>query len=266
MTNTKFDQAKNWFENLQTQLIKIISEIDGKEFTKTNWKHSYEGGGTMAKIKGLVIEKGGVNISTVSGKFNSDMQNKIPGAQTNPHYKATGISVVLHPISPKIPSMHFNTRFLMTTKKWFGGGIDITPAVDFKFLESYHNELKNVCDKYDKKYLKYKKWCDEYFYLPHRKEPRGAGGIFFDNLDQDWEKDFDFIINVGEYFRDFVKNTISNLKNEKWSEKDKNIQLVKRSRYAEFNLLYDRGTKFGLETGGNVDAILMSMPPHAVWE
>ena len=265
--DNQFDQAKNWFENLRNQLIKIISEIDGNEFINTNWDHRHEGGGTMAKIKGLVVEKGGVNISTVSGKFNSEMQNKIPGAKKDPQYKATGISVVLHPVSPKIPSMHFNTRFLMTTEKWFGGGMDITPCLDFKSLDSYHDGLEKICNGYDpKKYLEFKKWCDDYFYLPHRNEPRGAGGIFFDYLKNNWETDFKFIKNIGNYFRDLVETTLLELKDEKWTEEEKNIQLIKRSRYAEFNLLHDRGTKFGLETGGNIDAILMSMPPLAKWD
>tara|TARA_Y100000996_G_C22501749_1_gene634712 strand:- start:106 stop:909 length:804 start_codon:yes stop_codon:yes gene_type:complete len=267
MTDNQFNQARDWFEDLRDQLLDTVSEIDGNEFIKTSWNHKHEGGGTMSKIKGPVIEKGGVNISSVSGKFSTKMQSKIPGAKTDPNYKATGISVVLHPMSPKIPSMHFNTRFLMTTERWFGGGMDITPALDFDKIEDYHNSLKIICDDYSlDKYSEFKKWCDDYFYLPHRKEPRGAGGIFFDYLKNNWENDFEFIKKIGKYFRDFVKETLIDLKNEKWSEDEKNIQLVKRSRYAEFNLLYDRGTKFGLETGGNIDAILMSMPPLAKWE
>ena len=267
MTQYNFDEAKKWFEDLRNQLIKIIADIDDNDFVKTNWSHSHQGGGTMAKIKGSVIEKGGVNISSVSGKFNSQMQDKIPGAKDNPKYNATGISVVLHPVSPRIPSMHFNTRYLMTAEQWFGGGMDITPCMDFENLELYHGGLKNICDKYDpKKYFEYKKWCDDYFYLPHRNEPRGAGGIFFDYLKNDWEQDFDFIIDIGKYFRDFIQSTLTELKNEKWSNEEKDLQLIKRSRYAEFNLLHDRGTKFGLETGGNIDAILMSMPPLAKWD
>ena len=267
MTDHNFNKAKNWFEDLRNQLINMIVEIDGSDFIKTHWTHRHQGGGIMAKIKGSVIEKGGVNISSVSGKFNSQMQEKIPGAKDNPNYKATGISVVLHPVSPRIPSMHFNTRYLMTTEQWFGGGMDITPCMEFENLELYHKGLKNICDKYDsKKYSEYKKWCDDYFYLPHRKEARGAGGIFFDYLKNDWEQDFEFIMDIGKYFRDFIKSTLLELKNEKWSNEEKDLQLIKRSRYAEFNLLHDRGTKFGLETGGNIDAILMSMPPLAKWD
>ena len=267
MSDKQFNLAKDWFEDLRNQLINIVSEIDGKEFAQTNWSHRHDGGGTMSKIKGPVIEKGGVNISTVYGEFNSEMQNKIPGAKKDPKYKATGISVVLHPVSPKIPSMHFNTRFLITSETWFGGGMDITPCLDFSKIDDYHNGLKKLCNKYHpNKYSEFKKWCDDYFYLPHRDESRGAGGIFFDYLKNNWENDFEFIKNLGKYFRDFVETTLIELKNEKWNEREKNIQLVKRSRYAEFNLLHDRGTKFGLETGGNIDAILMSMPPIAKWD
>jgi len=267
MTDNQFNQSQEWFEDLRDQLLNIVTKIDGNEFIKTSWNHKHDGGGTMSKIKGPIVEKGGVNVSTVSGKFNSEMQNKIPGAKTNPSYKATGISVVLHPMSPKIPSMHFNTRFLMTTEQWFGGGMDITPSLNFDKIDDYHNGLKIICDEYSpNKYYEFKKWCDEYFYLPHRKEPRGAGGIFFDYLKNNWEDDFEFIKKIGKYFKDFVEDTFTHLKNEQWSDDEKNIQLVKRSRYAEFNLLHDRGTKFGLETGGNIDAILMSMPPLAKWE
>ena len=173
MTDNQFNKAQEWFEDLRDQLLNIITEIDGNKFIKTSWNHKHDGGGTMSKIKGPIVEKGGVNVSTVSGKFNSEMQNKIPGAKTNPSYKATGISVVLHPMSPKIPSMHFNTRFLMTTEQWFGGGMDITPSLDFDKIDDYHNGLKIICEDYSpNKYYEFKKWCDEYFYLPHRKEPR----------------------------------------------------------------------------------------------
>jgi Coproporphyrinogen III oxidase len=148
MTDNQFNKAQEWFEDLRDQLLNIITEIDGNKFIKTSWNHKHDGGGTMSKIKGPVVEKGGVNISTVSGQFNNEMQNKIPGAKTNPSYKATGISVVLHPMSPKIPSMHFNTRFLMTTEQWFGGGMDITPALNFDKMDDYHNGFKIICEDY----------------------------------------------------------------------------------------------------------------------
>ena len=260
--------AEEWFKELRGKLVSTLEGHESVQFKEKKWNHAGKGGGLMSIIKGDLIEKGGVNISTVSGKFSDKMKERIPGAKEDPSYWATGISVVLHPNNPNIPSMHFNTRYLSTTQTWFGGGIDITPCLEFeKEAQNFHNNLKSMCDKHDNDYYpKFKKWCDDYFYLPHRNEPRGAGGIFFDYLKNDWEHDFDFIIDIGKYFRDFIQSTLMELKNEKWSNKEKDLQLIKRSRYAEFNLLHDRGTKFGLETGGNIDAILMSMPPLAKWD
>tara|TARA_Y100000590_G_scaffold134785_1_gene154205 strand:+ start:291 stop:1109 length:819 start_codon:yes stop_codon:yes gene_type:complete len=268
MKEEKFYKAKKWFEQLREEMVDLIQNIDGNEFTVTNWKHKSEGGGKMSKIYGNIIEKGGVNISSVSGNFDSEMIKNIPGTENDSFYKATGISIVLHPLSPKIPSMHFNTRFLQTEKEWFGGGMDVTPSLPFDGEKQYHLLLEKMCSKFDKDYYaKFKKWCDEYFFLRHRNEPRGIGGIFFDYLKTDnWENDFKFVEEVGVFFKNFVKETLNQLKDENWSQNDKEIQLKKRSRYVEFNLLYDRGTKFGLETGGNIDAILMSMPPLAKWE
>tara|TARA_Y100001970_G_scaffold108102_1_gene135178 strand:- start:3681 stop:4499 length:819 start_codon:yes stop_codon:yes gene_type:complete len=268
MQKTNFFAAQEWFEFLREELIKEIELIDGKRFIISNWKHKPRGGGKSSKILGNIIEKGGVNISSVSGKFTDKMKDKIPGTKNDPSYKATGISVVLHPLSPKIPSMHFNTRFLQTEQIWFGGGIDITPCLPFEYEKKYHLLLKDMCDKFDKNYYsKYKKWCDDYFFLPHRNEPRGIGGIFFDYLNtKNLEKDFEFVKETGIFFKNFVINTLNQLKDEKWTSEEKEIQLIKRSRYVEFNLLHDRGTRFGLETGGNIDAILMSMPPLAKWE
>ena len=268
IADPKFNTAKDWFEKLRENLIKTIESIDGNNFEITNWDHKDDGGGMMSKIKGNIIEKGGVNISSVGGSFNETMRDTIPGAKENPNYNATGISVVLHPISPKIPSMHFNTRFIKTTQEWFGGGMDVTPCLKFNNEEKYHKGLENLCNKFDKSYYpKFKKWCDDYFFIKHRNESRGIGGIFFDYVQTgDWGRDFEFVQEVGMYFHKFIKDTLITLKDEQWNEEDKKKQLVKRSRYAEFNLLYDRGTKFGLETGGNIDAILMSMPPQASWE
>ena len=266
--NKNFIKAKDWFEKLRDEFVLLIETFEEEKFVITNWNHKDQGGGKMSKIKGKVIEKGGVNISEVSGKLNKNMIGKIPGTENNFNYKATGISIVLHPVSPKIPSMHFNTRFLKTEKEWFGGGMDITPCIPFLDEEFYHLSLEKMCDKFDKNYYsKFKKWCDEYFFLPHRREPRGIGGIFFDYLYTDnWDKDFEFVQEVGLFFKDFVETILNKYKDKKWTEEEKQIQLIKRSRYAEFNLLHDRGTKFGLETGGNIDAILMSMPPLAKWE
>ena len=197
------------------------------------------------------------------------MQQRIPGADKDPSYWATGISVVLHPQNPNIPSMHFNTRYLSTTQTWFGGGMDVTPCLEFdEEKKKFHSDLKVMCDKYNQDYYpKYKKWCDEYFFIKHRNEARGIGGIFFDYLNEgDSNSEFEFVKDVGIFFHNYVDDIIQRKKDDEWEDDDKARQLVKRGRYAEFNLLYDRGTKFGLETGGNVDAILMSMPPQANWE
>ncbi len=263
------DKAKEWFQELRNNLVSTIEKHDGSKFEKKHWEHSGSGGGIMSIIKGKIIEKGGVNISTVSGEFSEKMQQRIPGAKEDPRYWATGISVVLHPWNPNIPSMHFNTRYLVTQKSWFGGGMDVTPCLDFTSeTEKFHGNLKQMCDRHDSAYYpKYKKWCDEYFFLKHRNEPRGIGGIFFDYLNNDdLEKDFDFIHDVGNFFHKYVDQIITKNKNENWTQEERQLQLVKRGRYVEFNLLYDRGTKFGLETGGNTEAILMSLPPLAEWE
>ena len=179
MSDLNFSKAVKWYQELRTDLIESLENIESTKFTITQWKHQDEGGGEMGKIKGTIIEKGGVNISNVAGKFTKSFSKKIPGTEKNNSYKATGISVVLHPLSPHIPSMHFNTRYLETQKKWFGGGIDVTPCLPFAEEKDYHSKLKNICDLYNNSYYNnFKKWCDEYFYLPHRDEPRGIGGIF----------------------------------------------------------------------------------------
>jgi coproporphyrinogen III oxidase len=264
-----FNEAKNWFESLRDELVKQTQVFEKRSFNEKRWNHRDDGGGLMTKIKGSIIEKGGINISTVSGKFNEKMQKNVLGASEDPKFSATGISVVLHPMSPHIPSMHFNTRYLTTTKSWFGGGMDLTPCLDFEDeSQFFHKELEHICNKYDTNYYpKYKKWCDEYFYLKHRKEPRGIGGIFFDHLNSGNQKnDFEFVKDVGNFFLKHALRLINNNKDKVWTSNEKDAQLIKRGRYVEFNLLYDRGTKFGLETGGNTDAILMSMPPVANWE
>ena len=268
MSSSNVIKAKEWFEELRNNLISDIEAVETSKFFIKEWKHSQEGGGKMSKIKGSVLEKGGVNISSVAGEFNKDFSKRMPGTDNDNSYKATGISVVLHPCSPHIPSMHFNTRYLETEKVWFGGGMDITPCLPFIDEKDYHAELKKMCDQHnDNYYPKYKKWCDEYFFLPHRNEPRGIGGIFFDNLNNnDWNKDFSFIKDVGLFFKNYSISIINKYKDKAWNSEEKEIQLKKRSRYAEFNLLHDRGTRFGLETGGNIDAILMSMPPQANWD
>ena len=219
-------------------------------------------------MKGRIFEKVGVNISTVYGSFSKEFKKQIPGCEKKPNFWASGISLVAHLHSPFIPAVHLNTRHIITTKSWFGGGTDITPAIsDKKNITFFHNALKKTCSDHNKKYYpKFKKWCDEYFFLKHRNEPRGAGGIFFDYLNtNNWENDFNFVKEVGKCFLNTYPEIVKNKVSKKWSMSDREKLLIKRSRYAEFNLLYDRGTKFGLKTGGNVDAILMSMPPETKW-
>jgi len=216
---------------------------------------------------GKVFEKVGVNFSEVYGKFPVEMKKKIPGASKNPNFWASGISVVMHMNNPHIPAIHFNTRFIYTTHGWFGGGMDVTPSIkDNKENKFLHKELKKMCDRHNKKYYKkYQKWCDEYFYLPHRKETRGIGGIFFDYKKDNWVKDFKFVSDLGITFQKLFNSIINTKYKKKWTTKEKELQYIKRGRYAEFNLLYDRGTKFGLQTGGNIEGILMSLPPIVKW-
>ncbi|NDG20888.1 MAG: oxygen-dependent coproporphyrinogen oxidase, partial [Proteobacteria bacterium] len=242
-----------------------------KFFKKNNWKAggNSKGGGTFALIEnGSVFEKVGVNISTISGKFHKQFRRKIPGALNNPNFWASGISVVAHMKNPKVPAFHFNTRFIVTSKSWFGGGMDMTPSIkDLKQKKYFHQEIKKMCNLHDKNYYsQHKKNCDQYFYLPHRNEPRGDGGIFYDYLNsKNWNKDFNYTKDVGITFLKISSRIIQKKMFLKWNDKDKEKQLIKRGRYVEFNLLYDRGTKFGLNTNGNIDAIFMSLPPIAKW-
>ena len=269
----KKELASNWFQTLQNAICHSISEIENKNihFKSTTWKRSSkknEGGGEYRILKnGKVFDKVGVNFSKVYGKFPKHFQKNIPGAKKNPRFWASGISIVMHMKNPLMPAMHFNTRYICTTHDWFGGGMDVTPSkIDLNEKKDVHKILKEMCDRHDKNYyLKYKKWCDEYFYLPHRNEPRGIGGIFFDYKKKNFEKDFKFVRDVGITFKIICEKIIKKKMKKKWANKDKEIQYLKRGRYAEFNLLYDRGTKFGLQTGGNVEGILMSLPPTAKW-
>jgi len=266
--------VRNWFKTLQEVLCQEIEELEGGSnlFKYKNWergKKSSEGGGQFRiHENGKIFEKVGVNFSEVCGKFSKQFRNKIPGTKKNPKFWASGISVVMHMKNPHVPAMHFNTRYIYTSYGWFGGGIDVTPCIQDKTLEKwFHSEIKKSCDKHNKNYYKkYKKWCDKYFYLPHRKESRGIGGIFFDYKKDNWEKDFSFIREVGISFKNIFREIILKKHKKKWTKKEKEIQYKKRGRYVEFNLLYDRGTRFGLQTGGNVDAILMSLPPVAKWK
>jgi coproporphyrinogen III oxidase len=272
--------ASNWFKFLQKQICdqfliieKDSSKNKGKKinkFIKKDWKknNENEGGGTSYILSnGEIFDKVGVNQSTVSGKFPQQFRSKILGANKDGKFWASGISIVAHMKNPKIPALHFNTRFIITSKEWFGGGVDMTPCFTDKTEEAlFHSQLKKTCVKNSKDYYKYKKWCDKYFYLKHRKEPRGIGGIFFDYETKEWNKNFKFVRELGITFINIAKNVISNKNKRSWTNKDKDRQLYKRGRYVEFNLLYDRGTKFGLNSGGNIDSILMSLPPLAKWK
>jgi len=274
--------TSSWFAQLQEAILYEFEKIESdygkktrqkaKKFQKNVWKKSNkknEGGGTYYILKsGLVFDSVGINFSKVSGKFDKKFKSQVLGTRKKPGFWASGISVVAHMKNPKIPAMHFNTRFIVTSKSWFGGGMDVTPCIkDENEKKIYHKKIKSMCDKHNKKYYKkYKEWCDKYFYLPHRKETRGIGGIFFDYKKDNWYKNFNFVKDVGLCFLDCAKAIIKKKIYKKWNNKHKNMQLIKRGRYIEFNLLYDRGTKFGLNTGGNTKAILMSLPPLAKWE
>ena len=273
-TDIKKKLARNWFKVLQDMICFEIEEIEKnkKKFISNHWeknKKKDEGGGEYRILEnGKVFEKVGVNFSEVYGKFSKEFRKKIPGANSNPNFWASGISIVMHMQNPHVPAMHFNTRYIYTSFGWFGGGMDVTPSIEDKKLKNwFHKELKLTCDRHNKSYYKkYKKNCDEYFYLPHRKETRGIGGIFFDYKKENWEKDFSFVRDVGLTFKRISREIINKKNNKKWNNKEKEIQYLKRGRYVEFNLLYDRGTRFGLQTGGNTNAILMSLPPIAKWK
>ena len=270
----KKDLTSNWFKTLQDSICHSIRELEKNKikFKSKTWKRNQnkdEGGGEYRILKdGRIFDKVGVNFSKVYGKFPKHFQKQIPGADKNPNFWASGISVVMHMKNPLIPAMHFNTRYICTSHDWFGGGMDVTPSKkDENEKKEFHKILKKMCNRHNKKYYpKYKKWCDEYFYLPHRKEARGIGGIFFDYKKNDFEKDFKFVREVGTTFELIFKKIIKKKLKKKWTLKDKEMQYIKRGRYTEFNLLYDRGTKFGLQTGGNVEGILMSLPPIAKWK
>lgn len=281
--NHKF-AATAWFKSLRDDICVSFEAIEAiqksrtpttkpGEFQLKTWERTDHtgapgGGGEMSIMHGNVFEKVGVNISTVFGEFSPEFRSEIPGAMDNPNFWASGLSVVAHMSSPLVPAIHMNTRFICTSKTWFGGGIDLTPMYPDPEIEAlFHNKLEACCDKNDQTYYeKFREECDKYFYLHHREEPRGAGGIFYDYLDTgDWNKDFAFTKDVGQTFLEVYPEIVRSRMERPWTEEQRHHQLVRRGRYVEFNLLYDRGTRFGLRTGGNVEAILMSMPPEAKW-
>ena len=270
----KKDLASNWFKMLQESICNSVIDLEKNniKFKSTTWKRNLkkdEGGGEYRILKdGKIFDKVGVNFSKVYGKFPKQFKKNILGAKKDPRFWASGISVVMHMKNPQIPAMHFNTRYICTTNDWFGGGMDVTPSKkDDNEKKEFHKILKRMCNRHNKKYYpKYKKWCDDYFYLKHRKEPRGIGGIFFDYKKENFEKDFKFVRDVGVTFQFIFQKIIKGKIKKKWTKKDKEMQYIKRGRYTEFNLLYDRGTKFGLQTGGNIEGILMSLPPLAKWK
>ena len=265
------DELSAAFEGLEDALSGPIETSGGPtgRFERRSWnRRPGGGGGVMAVMRGRVLEKAGVNVSTVWGELSDDFRTQIPGAEEDPRFWASGISVVAHPSSPLVPSAHMNTRMIVTTRGWFGGGTDLTPVFpEAGDTEAFHGALKGACDDFDADYYpRFKAWCDAYFHLPHRGEPRGVGGIFYDQLDTgDWERDFAFTQAVGRVFLDVYPRLARRHMDRPWTEEQRRQQLVKRGRYVEFNLLHDRGTKFGLMTGGSTEAILMSLPPLAMW-